>query len=69
MKEKEYMHIEVAPYALPSTIYALWHNGVRSFAITQQDNDLYIGIEVDYLRKVVYNEYNKGECCSPNKEE
>lgn len=69
MEEKEYMHIQVAPYALPSTIYALWHNGVRSFAITQQDNDLYIGIEVDYLRKVVYNIKDKTNCCNQKKED
>ena len=55
MNNKEYIDFGIAPYALPMILLALYNSKVYNFFITQEDNDLHIRIDKDYLFKVVYN--------------
>jgi hypothetical protein len=59
--EKIYIDFQVAPYALPSVILALSHNGVHTFAVTKEDNNLHIRIDDEVLMEAVYCIKNKSE--------
>jgi hypothetical protein len=54
MKEEKFIHFTIAPYCLPKLLLAFYNNGIHDFAISQQDDDLIVGISVDYLKKIVY---------------
>lgn len=42
------------PYALCDNLLALYNSNVKEFAVTKEDNDLHIRIDVEYLEKIVY---------------
>jgi hypothetical protein len=54
MENKEYIDFGIAPYALPSILLALHNAKVYQFFVTQEDNDLHIRIDKDYLFRTVY---------------
>ena len=60
-KEKTYIDFGIAPYALPMILLALHNAGIYQYFITQEDNDLHIRIEKDYLFKKVYLVKDKAE--------
>ena len=60
---KEYIDFGITPYALPMILLALHNAGIYQYFITQEDNDLHIRIEKDYLFKKVYHIKDKLEEC------
>ena len=60
---KEYIDFGITPYALPMILLALHNAGIYQYFITQEDNDLHIRIEKDYLFKKVYHTKNESEEC------
>ena len=52
--DHQYIDFLVAPYALCDTLLALHNSNVKDFAVTKEDNDLHIRIDVEYLEKIVY---------------
>lgn len=70
-KDHQYIDFLVAPYALGDTLLALYNSNVKEFAVTKEDNDLHIRIDVEYLEKIVYKLTKvtaDNECCK-NKED
>jgi len=63
MNEKEYIDFGIAPYALPMILLTLHNAGIYQYFITQEDNDLHIRIDKDYLFRTVYPVKNKLEEC------
>lgn len=61
MTSKEYIDFGITPYALPMVLLALHNQEIYEYFITQEDNDLHIRIEKDYLFKKVYHVKNKLE--------
>ena len=53
--KKEYIDFGIAPYALPMILLALHNAGIEQYFITQEDNDLHIRINADYLFDNVYH--------------
>lgn len=53
-KDHQYIDFLVVPYALCDTLLALYNSNVKEFAVTKEDNDLHIRIDVEYLEKIVY---------------
>ena len=52
--DKTYIDFETNNHSLGLLLLTLEQNGIKSFAVVREDNDLHIRIEVDYLKKVVY---------------
>lgn len=70
-KDHQYIDFLVVPYALGDTLLALYNSNVKEFAVTKEDNDLHIRIDVEYLEKIVYKLTKvtaDNECCN-NKED
>lgn len=53
-RKDDYIRFEVATYALPLVICALNENGVTNFSVTQEDYNLVISINADYLENICY---------------
>lgn len=60
-KDKEYIDFGITPYALPMILLVLDNEGIKQYFITQEDNDLHIRIDKDYLFKNVYHIKDKPE--------
>lgn len=54
VKNKEYINICVASYALADTLLALNNCGVKEIYITKCDNDIYIRVTKEELETAVY---------------
>lgn len=52
--EREYVSFTITPYCLPTLLLAMDNNGIKSFAITQSDNDLMVRIPKNHLENIVY---------------
>ena len=54
MKKNDYIRFNVSTYALPLVICALYRNEVKNFSITQEDYNLVVSIDADYLENICY---------------
>ena len=61
MASKEYIDFGITPHALPMIVLALHNAEIYEYFITQEDNDLHIRIDKDYLFRKVYHTKNRLE--------
>ena len=54
MATNEYMSFEVAPYALPSVLLALYNEGIKNISVTKSDDNIEISVFIHDLKASVY---------------
>jgi len=63
MKNKKYIDVNVASYALADTLLALNNCGIKEICITKCDGDMYVRISKDHLEKAVYGTPDTSVSC------
>lgn len=54
LNSKQYIDFSVTPYALPRVLLALFNEGIKDINVTQEDNDLHIRLDADYVKEIIY---------------